>query len=109
MIDTRAGAFSGRTGSPGACGTGSHTNVTFVLPSAPRSDPIHVRTTRARDGVVIAAIAESTAFGGIGLGGASARAASSARERPVALSRTDLDAGTVHLDLDLVKLAVRRR
>src|SRR5262249_62420476 len=78
MIETRAGVFSGRTGSPGACGTGSHTNVILVLPSAPRSDPSHVRTTRAREGVVMAAIALSIAFGGSFFVGANARAASSA-------------------------------
>ena len=74
--DTRAGSSVRR--SPGAFATGSQTNVIFVLPSAPRSDPIHVRTTRARDGAVMAAIAVSTALGGSALGGASALAASAA-------------------------------
>src|SRR6185436_17764432 len=64
---------------PAVRGTASHTRVTFVRPSGARSGPIQVRMTRTRVGWLIAASADSTAFGGPGFVGFaidSARAAS---------------------------------
>src|SRR5579862_6236425 len=75
MTDTRAGSrLSDGAGSPGDRGTGSHTNVTRVLPFSPRDVPTHVRTTPARDGRPIDASAASIGFGMSTFGGASARA-----------------------------------
>jgi hypothetical protein len=73
----RAGDSVARAASPGGRGTGSHTSVTFVFPPAPRSVPIHVRTSLDRDGTEMDARAVDTAFGGSGFGGAVARFASS--------------------------------
>src|SRR5262249_34013453 len=70
---TRDGVSLAGSRSPGTCGAGSQTNVIRVLPFSPREVPIHVRITRERDGVLTAASAASTAFGGPGFGGASAR------------------------------------
>ncbi len=61
---------------PGVGGSGSHTNVSFVLPSAPREWPIQVRTKRPRVGSEIDDSALLTAGGGPGFGGAVTRAVS---------------------------------
>ncbi len=68
--------FSRRT--PGAAAIGSHTIVTFVLPSAPRAVPTQVRTNRPRDGSEIDDSARVTAAGALGRVGAVARAVSTA-------------------------------
>src|SRR5262245_22516301 len=67
----------GRRCSPGATGTGSHTNVTRDLPASPRVVPIQNRAGRPRAGSTSEASAFVTAGGASGFGGAVARAASS--------------------------------
>ena len=79
VTDMRAATSVALAGLPGARGTGSQTSVTRVLPPAPRSVPIQVRTRREdRIGVVMVASAVVTAFGSAGFAGSSARLASSA-------------------------------
>src|SRR5262249_34078520 len=68
VTDTRAGASAVLAGSPGIFGAGSQTKVTRVLPLAPRSVPIQVRTTRERAAGAILDNAAVSAFGGSTLG-----------------------------------------
>ena len=97
-----------RAARPACCGTGSQTNVTRVLPFSPRSVPIQVRTTRARDGVVMAASAVSHGLRRLRLRRRQRARRFLGGERPVALARADLHAGPLHPHLDLVELAVGR-
>jgi len=98
----------GRIGRPADCrGTASQTNVTRVRPDAPGAMPIHVRMYRSRRVDSTAARASVIPGSGPGPAGAVARAVSSA-VRPSTPCVPNLHALALHLDLDLVELAIGR-
>jgi hypothetical protein len=74
----RAACDPGSVRAPGTGGMASHEKVTRVCPPSPFAVPIQNRAGRPRSGSAIELSAAATAGGAPGLGGAAARAASSA-------------------------------